>query len=92
MAYVTGRGHAPFDFRLYLPRPWCQDRKRRERAAVPDEVAFATKTEQGTQMVTGAIGAGVPFAFLAATKSMAAARSCALRARDMARATCSRSR
>jgi SRSO17 transposase len=65
MAYVTGRGHAPFDFRLYLPRTWCQNRKRRERAAVPDEVAFATKTEQGTQMVTGAIGAGVPFAFLA---------------------------
>ncbi len=65
MAYVTGRGHTPFDFRLYLPRTWCQNRKRRERAAVPDEVAFATKTEQGTQMVTGAIGAGVPFAFLA---------------------------
>ena len=65
MAYVTGRGHAPFDFRLYLPRTWCQNRNRRERAAVPGEVAFATKTEQGTQMVTGAIGAGVPFAFLA---------------------------
>jgi SRSO17 transposase len=65
MAYVTGRGHAPFDFRLYLPRTWCQNRNRRERAAVPGEVAFATKTEQGTEMVTGAIGAGVPFAFLA---------------------------
>src|SRR6266487_263861 len=65
MAYVTGRGHAPFDFRLYLPKTWCQNRNRRERAAVPTEVAFATKTEQGTQMVTGAIGAGVPFAFLA---------------------------
>lgn len=65
MAYVTGRGHAPFDFRLYLPRTWCQDGKRRERAAVPDEVAFAIKTEQGTQMVTGAIGARMPLAFLA---------------------------
>ncbi len=65
MAYVTGRGHAPFDFRLYLPKTWCQNRNRRERAAVPGEVAFATKTEQGTQMVTGAIGAGMPFAFLA---------------------------
>ena len=65
MAYVTGRGHAPFDFRLYLPRTWCQNRNRRERAGVPGEVAFATKTEQGTQMVTGAIGVGVPFAFLA---------------------------
>jgi hypothetical protein len=30
MAYVTGRGHVPFDFRLYLPRTWCQNRKRRD--------------------------------------------------------------
>jgi SRSO17 transposase len=65
MAYVTGRGHAPFDFRLYLPKSWCADRERRERAAVPGDVAFATKTEQGTQMVTAAISGGVPFAFLA---------------------------
>src|SRR5512133_2391307 len=44
MAYVTGRGHAPFDFRLSLPRTWCQNRKRRERAAVPDGGAVATRT------------------------------------------------
>ena len=92
MAYVTGRGHAPFDFRLYLPRTWCQNRNRRERAGVPGEVAFATKTEQGTQMVTGAIGAGVPFAFLAGDEVYGRSSSCALRARDTARATCSRSR
>jgi SRSO17 transposase len=64
-AYVTARGHTPFDFRLYLPKSWCADRERRKRAAVPGDVAFATKTELGTQMVTGAIGGGVPFAFLA---------------------------
>jgi len=65
MAYVTARGHALFDFRLYLPKQWCADRERRERARVPDGVTFKTKTEQGTKMVTGAIGAGVPFSFLA---------------------------
>jgi hypothetical protein len=32
MAYVTARAHALFDFRLYLPKAWCQDDKRRERA------------------------------------------------------------
>ena len=64
-AYVAGRGHAPFDFRLYLPRAWCADRDRRERAAVPGDVEFQTKTEQGTEMVTSAISTGVPFAFLA---------------------------
>jgi SRSO17 transposase len=64
-AYVTGRGHAPFDFRLYLPKSWCADRERRERAAVPAEVAFATKTEQGTGMITAAIAAGTPFGWVA---------------------------
>ena len=60
LAYVTARAHALFDFRLYLPRAWCTDKKRRQRAKVPDEVEFQTKTQQGTQMVTAAIGAGVP--------------------------------
>src|SRR5260370_32322781 len=60
-AYVTARGHALYDFRLYLPRAWCQDKQRRERARVPAEVEFKTKTEQGTEMVTAAIGAGTPF-------------------------------
>jgi SRSO17 transposase len=64
-AYVTGRGHAPFDFRLYLPRAWCADAARRQRAAVPDDVEFQTKTGQGTEMVTAAVSGGVPFAFLA---------------------------
>jgi SRSO17 transposase len=64
-AYVTARGHAPYDFRLYLPKSWCAGRGRRKRAAVPDDVEFATKTEQGTGMVTDAISGGVPFAFLA---------------------------
>jgi SRSO17 transposase len=64
-AYVTGRGHALFDFRLYLPRDWCKDEARRARAQVPADVEFATKTQLGTQMVTGAIRVGVPFAWLA---------------------------
>ena len=35
-AYVTARAHALFDFRLYLPKAWCHDGKRRERAHIPD--------------------------------------------------------
>ena len=65
VAYVTGRAHALFDFRLYLPKRGARDRSGGERAHVPDEVVFATKTEQGTAMVTGAVNAGVPFAWVA---------------------------
>ncbi len=64
-AYVTARAHALFSFRLYLPKQWCQDTGRRERAQVPAGTVFATKTEQGTQMVTEAVTAGVPFGWVA---------------------------
>jgi len=65
-AYVTARAHALFDFRLYLPKQWCGDKERRERAHVPEEVAFTTKPALGTAMLTSAAGAGVPFAWVAA--------------------------
>lgn len=65
-AYVTARAHALFDFRLYLPRAWCTDRARRERARVPDEAEFTTKPALGTAMITGAASAGVPFAWTVA--------------------------
>ena len=65
-AYVTARAHALFDFRLYLPKAWCHDGKRRERAHIPDETEFTTKPAQGTAMITAAADAGVPFAWAAA--------------------------
>jgi len=64
-AYVTARGHALFDFRLYLPKAWCADRLRRQRAQAPRDVAFATKAELATGMITGAVSAAVPFGWTA---------------------------
>jgi len=65
-AYVTARGHTLSGFRLYLPKQWCGDKQRRQRAHVPDETEFATKPALGTAMITAAAGAGVPFAWAAA--------------------------
>jgi hypothetical protein len=65
LAYVTARAHTLFNFRLYLPKPWCEDTARRERARVPEGTVFATKTEQGTEMVTEAVIAGVLFGWAA---------------------------
>ncbi len=64
-AYVTSCGHALLDFRLYLPRAWCEDDEGRARAQMPADVTFKTKTELGTEMVTGAVTAGVPFGWAA---------------------------
>jgi SRSO17 transposase len=65
LAYVTARAHTLFDFRLYLPKQWCGDTARRGRAQVPQDVAFTTKTEQGTDMITEAVAAKVLFSFAA---------------------------
>ena len=65
-AYVTARAHILFDFRLYLPKQWCGDEQRRQRAHVPDEVEFTTKPALGTAMITAAADAGAPFAWVAA--------------------------
>jgi SRSO17 transposase len=65
LAYVTARAHTLFDFRLYLPKQWCENTARRGRAQVPEDVAFTTKTGQGTEMITEAVTAKVPFSFAA---------------------------
>ena len=56
LAYVTARAHALSGFRLYLPKAWCADRERRERARVPDDVPFTTKPALGTAMIAGVAG------------------------------------
>ncbi len=65
-AYVTARAHTLFDFRLYLPKQWCRDEQRRQRAHVPDAMEFATKPALGSAMITAAADAGAPFAWVAA--------------------------
>jgi SRSO17 transposase len=65
-AYVSDAGHAFIDRRLYLPQSWT-DRPDRLRAAhVPDDVRFATKPTIAVAMIERALGAGVPFAWVAA--------------------------
>src|SRR4051794_38714744 len=65
-AYVSTRGHAFIDRQLYLPKAWTGDPKRLAAAHVPEDVTFATKPHMAVEMVERAIGAGVPFAWVAA--------------------------
>ena len=45
LGYVSHRGHALVDSRLYLPKEWTKDRKRMNEAGVPKGVRFATRHE-----------------------------------------------
>jgi SRSO17 transposase len=67
LAYASARGRAPIDREFCLPEhTWCADRERRQEAAVPEEVAFATKPELARRMIERARKAGVPFGWVAA--------------------------
>ena len=92
-AYVTARAHALLDFRLYLPKSWCADQARLEKAHIPDDTAFITKPALGAKMITGAGRAtGSRSPGWPPTRFTAAARSCGRHARRPGRGTCSRSR
>ncbi len=51
VVYASGRGRAYVDRELYLPEKWTDDRERCREAGIPDDVAFATKTELAQVMV-----------------------------------------
>jgi SRSO17 transposase len=65
LVYATNAGHAVIDRELYLPRSWTNDPERLQAAGVPHEVGFATKPALATKMITRALDAGVPAAWVA---------------------------
>ena len=50
----------PVAYRLYLPEEWAQDRERREKAGVPEEIGFKTKPEIALEQIRAAYQVGLP--------------------------------
>jgi SRSO17 transposase len=69
LAYASPYGRTLIDRELYLPQSWTSDRDRCRAAAVPDEVAFATKPEQARMMLQRALDAGVLFGWFTADEA-----------------------
>ena len=65
LTYAAARGHAFIDRALYLPRSWTMDPDRCAAAGVPAGTTFATKPALAAAMITRAVTAGVPAAFVA---------------------------
>ena len=64
LAYVSERGVAPLDRRLYLPRDWAEDPERREECHVPEEVQFQESWRIALDLVDRS-RQDVPFAWVA---------------------------
>jgi SRSO17 transposase len=58
LAYVSARGHALVDKRLYLPPPWTDDPARCRAAGVPEEIGYQSTAELGLAMLRPARAAG----------------------------------
>lgn len=54
------RGSLPVGYRLYLPEEWANDADRREKAGVPEEVAFQTKPALAMQQIEAALETDCP--------------------------------
>jgi SRSO17 transposase len=64
LVYASDAGHAMIDRELYVPRGWIEDPVRCRAAGIPEQVGFATKPALATQMLTRALDAGVPTAWV----------------------------
>jgi SRSO17 transposase len=58
LAYVSARGHALVDKRLYLPPPWTDDPARCRAAGVPAEIGYQSTADLGLAMLRQARAAG----------------------------------
>ena len=59
LAYVSSKGHAPLDRRLYLPKDWASDPERRKTGHVPEDVVYQ-KTWEIAAFLLQRSGADVP--------------------------------
>ena len=50
----------PIDYRLYLPKDWAEDKQRRKKAKVPQEIRFQTKPEIALDQLRRACEANIP--------------------------------
>ena len=51
MGYVSGVEHALVDVRLYLPKSWARDKKRREKCHVPPGLRYRTRGQLALEML-----------------------------------------
>src|SRR5947209_12718768 len=66
LGYASPLGQSLIDRRLYLPDAWAADEARRPQVRVPEPVTFATKPQIACDLITAALDAGTPCAWVLA--------------------------
>src|SRR3972149_7026182 len=69
LAYVSRKEHALVDLRLYLPKEWIKDKRRRKKCGVPREIRFRTRHALALEMLDEH-GKTLPHAWIAGDDEM----------------------
>jgi SRSO17 transposase len=69
MGYVSRREQALVDMRLFLPKEWASDKKRRKKSGVPKQVRFQTRHQLALSMLSER-GSGLPHTWVAGDDEM----------------------
>lgn len=59
LSVATPEASLPIAWRLYLPESWADDKQRRRKTGVPDEVRFQTKQKIALEQIRGALAAEI---------------------------------
>jgi SRSO17 transposase len=59
LSVANHHGSLPVAYRLYLPREWARDRKRRRKVDVPPAIRFMTKPQIALAQIKAALAAGI---------------------------------
>jgi len=60
LSIANDQASLPVAYRMYLPESWARDRERREKAGVPEDVAFKTKPQIAIEQIEWGCAAGLP--------------------------------
>ena len=60
LSIANAHASLPVAYRMYLPKVWAEDKERREKAGVPEDVVFKTKPEIALDQLKWACDAGLP--------------------------------
>ena len=61
LGYVKDSYRTLIDEQLYLPKDWIDDKRRRKKCEIPEDICFKKKTELAWEMIKGAIDKKIPF-------------------------------
>lgn len=59
LSVANGAASLPVDYQLYLPKEWAEDRERRSKTGVPENVEFKTKPMIALDQIEAALAAGI---------------------------------